>query len=55
MIFNKGKKYVFSKDVYLASDEVVKEQTFQMTSKKNYSKSIIGNSRISSSWCKEIK
>ena len=21
MIFNKGKKYVFSKDVYLASDE----------------------------------
>ena len=23
MIFNKGKKYVFSKDVYLASDERV--------------------------------
>ena len=31
----------------LTSDEVVKEQTFQMTAKKDYSKSIIGNSRIS--------
>ena len=25
MIFNKGKKYVFSKDVYLASDERVEK------------------------------
>ena len=39
--------FLFQTTLMLTSDEVVKEQTFQMTSKKNYSKSIIGNSRIS--------
>ena len=46
--YNKGRlKVGFQTTLMLTSDEVVKEQTFQMTSKKDYSKSIIGNSRIS--------
>ena len=46
--YNKGRlKVSFQTTLMLTSDEVVKDQTFQMTSKKDYSKSIIGNSRIS--------
>ena len=39
--------FLFQTTLMLTSDEVVKEQIFQKTSKKDYSKSIIGNSRIS--------
>lgn len=46
--YNKGRlKVRFQTTLMLTSDEVIKDQTFQMTSKKDYSKSIIGNSRIS--------
>ena len=63
MIFNKGKKYVFSQDVYLASDERVEKLSNDQINKYDGKEvkvghsylGYIGNSRISSSWCKEIK
>ena len=39
--------FLFQTTLMLTSDEVVIEHIFQKTSKKDYSKSIIGNSRIS--------
>ena len=63
MIFNKGKKDGFSKDVYLASDERVEKLSNDQINKYDGKEvkvghsylGYIGNSRISSSWCKEIK
>lgn len=62
MVFNKGKKYIFSKEVYLASDERVEKLTDELIEKYDGLEvqpghsylGYIGNSRISSSWCKEI-
>ena len=55
MIFNKGKKYVFSKDVYLASDERVENLSNDQINKYDGKEvkvghsylGYIGNSRIS--------
>ena len=63
MIFCKGNKYIFSKDVYLASDErVEKLNDNQMDQYDGLEVQVahsylgyINNSRISSSWCKEVK
>ena len=63
MIFCKEKRYIFSKDVYLSSDERVeklnKDQINQYDGREvQVGHSYLGyidNSRISSSWCKEVK
>lgn len=63
MIFNKesGVEYIFSKEVYLASDERVEKLTADQIKefdgmKVKVAHSYLGyikDSRISSSWCKE--
>ena len=63
MIFCKGKKYIFSKDVYLANDERVEKLNNEQINKYDGLEVQVGhsylgyidNSRISSSWCKEVK
>ena len=63
MIFCKGNKYIFSKDVYLASDERVEKLNDNQIDQYDglevqVAHSYLGyinNSRISSSWCKEVK
>ena len=63
MIFCKDKSYIFSKDVYLSSDERVEklsdnqiDQYDGLEVKVGHSYlGYIDNSRISSSWCKEVK
>lgn len=63
MIFRKGKKYIFSKDVYLESDERVEKLNNEQINKYDGLEVQVGhsylgyidNSRISSSWCKEVK
>ncbi|WP_297712119.1 hypothetical protein [Clostridium sp.] len=63
MIFCKDKSYIFSKDVYLSSDERVEklsdnqiDQYEGLEVKVGHSYlGYIDNSRISSSWCKEVK
>ena len=63
MIFCKDKKYIFSKDVYLSSDERVEKLNKDQINKYDgrgvqVGHSYLGyidNSRISSSWCKEVK
>ena len=63
MIFCKGKKYIFSKDVYLESDERVEKLNNEQIEQYDglevqVAHSYLGyinNSRISSSWCKEVK
>lgn len=61
MIFSKEKNYIFSKEVYLASDERVEKLTDEQIDKYDGLEVQVGhsylgyinNSRISSSWCKE--
>ncbi len=63
MIFCKGNKYIFSKDVYLASDERVEKLNDSQIDQYDGLEVQVGhsylgyinNSRISSSWCKEVK
>lgn len=63
MIFCKGKKYIFSKDVYLESDERVEKLNNEQIEQYDglevqVAHSYLGyinNSRISSSWCKEVE
>ncbi len=63
MIFCKGKNYIFSKDVYLESDERVEKLDINQIEKYDGLEVEVGhsylgyinNSRISSSWCKEVK
>ncbi|MBX9136919.1 MULTISPECIES: hypothetical protein [unclassified Clostridium] len=63
MIFCKGKNYIFSKDVYLASDERVEKLSDDQIDRYDGLEVQVGhsylgyinNSRISSSWCKEVK
>ena len=63
MIFCKGNKYIFSKDVYLASDERVEKLSDDQIDRYDGLEVQVGhsylgyinNSRISSSWCKEVK
>ena len=63
MVFCKGNKYIFSKDVYLASDERVEKLNDNQIDQYDglevqVAHSYLGyinNSRISSSWCKEVK
>lgn len=63
MIFCKGKNYIFSKEVYLASDERVEKLTDEQIDKYDGLEVQVGhsylgyisNSRISSSWCKEVE
>ncbi|CAM2077090.1 MAG: Topoisomerase I C-terminal domain-containing protein [uncultured Clostridium sp.] len=63
MIFCKGNKYIFSKDVYLASDERVEKLNDNQIDQYDGLEVQVGhsylgyidNSRISSSWCKEVK
>ncbi|WP_195988589.1 hypothetical protein [Clostridium sp. D53t1_180928_C8] len=63
MIFCKGKNYIFSKDVYLASDERVEKLSADQIDRYDGLEVQVGhsylgyinNSRISSSWCKEVK
>ena len=63
MIFCKDKKYIFSKDVYLSSDERVEKLNKDQINKYDGREVKVGhsylgyidNSRISSSWCKEVK
>ena len=63
MIFCKDKKYIFSKDVYLSSDERVEKLNKDQINKYDGREVHVGhsylcyidNSRISSSWCKEVK
>ena len=62
-IFCKDKKYIFSKDVYLSSDERVEKLNKDQINKYDGREVQVGhsylgyidNSRISSSWCKEVK
>ena len=62
MIFCKDKKYIFSKDVYLSSDERVEKLNKDQINKYDGREVQVGhsylgyidNSRISSSWCKEV-
>lgn len=61
MIFSKEKNYIFSKEVYLASEERVEKLTNEQIDKYDGLEVQVGhsylgyinNSRISSSWCKE--
>ena len=63
MIFCKGKNYIFSKDVYLESDERVEKLDINQIDQYDGLEVQVGhsylgyinNSRISSSWCKEVK
>ncbi|MDU2490687.1 MAG: hypothetical protein E7D27_08870 [Clostridium celatum] len=63
MIFCKNKSYIFSKDVYLSSDERVERLNNDQINKYDGREVKVGhsylgyidNSRISSSWCKEVK
>ena len=63
MIFCKGNKYIFSMDVYLASDERVEKLNDNQIDQYDGLEVQVGhsylgyidNSRISSSWCKEVK
>lgn len=63
MIFYKEKRYIFSKDVYLSSDERVEKLNKDQINKYDGREVKVGhsylgyidNSRISSSWCKEVK
>lgn len=63
MIFCKEKKYIFSKDVYLESDERVEKLNDNQIDQYDGLEVQVGhsylgyinNSRISSSWCKEVK
>ena len=65
MIFekNSGKNYIFSKEVYLASDERAEKITKEQIDKFDGVEvnvahcylGYIGNTRIASSWCKELK
>lgn len=63
MIFCKGKNYIFSKDVYLASDERVEKLSDDQIDRYDGLEVQVGhsylgyinNSRISSSWCIEVK
>ena len=64
MIFCKNKSYIFSKDVYLSSDERVEKlsdnqidpyEGLAVTKVGHSYLGYIDNSRISSSWCKEVK
>lgn len=63
MLFCKGKNYIFSKDVYLASDERVEKLSDDQIDRYDGLEVQVGhsylgyinNSRISSSWCKEVK
>ena len=63
MIFCKEKRYIFSKDVYLSSDERVEKLNKDQINKYDWREVQVGhsylgyidNSRISSSWCKEVK
>ena len=63
MIFCKGKNYIFSKDVYLESDERVEKLSDDQIDRYDGLEVQVGhsylgyinNSRISSSWCKEVK
>ena len=63
MIFCKEKRYIFSKDVYLSSDERVEKLNKDQINKYDGREVQVGhshlgyidNSRISSSWCKEVK
>ncbi|WP_196000356.1 hypothetical protein [Clostridium sp. 1001271B_151109_B4] len=63
MIFCKEKRYIFSKDVYLSSDERVEKLNKDQINKYDGREVKVGhsylgyidNSRISSSWCKEVK
>lgn len=63
MIFCKGKNYIFSKDVYLESDERVEKLNNNQINQYDGLEVQVGhsylgyinNSRISSSWCKEVK
>lgn len=63
MIFCKDKSYIFSKDVYLSSDERVEKLNNDQINKYDGREVKVGhsylgyidNSRISSSWCKEVK
>ena len=63
MIFCKEKRYIFSKDVYLSSDERVEKLNKDQINKYDVREVQVGhsylgyidNSRISSSWCKEVK
>ena len=63
MIFCKGKNYIFSKDVYLARDERVEKLSDDQIDRYDGLEVQVGhsylgyinNSRISSSWCKEVK
>ena len=63
MIFCKEKRYIFSKDVYLSSDERVEKLNKDQINKYDGWEVQVGhsylgyidNSRISSSWCKEVK
>lgn len=62
MIFSKEKNYIFSKKVYLSSDERVERLTNEEIDKYDGLEVQVGhsylgyinNSRISSSWCKEV-
>lgn len=62
MIFSKEKSYIFSKKVYLHSDERVEILTDEQINKYDGLEVQVGhsylgyinNSRISSSWCKEV-
>lgn len=63
MIFCKDKSYIFSKDVYLSSDERVEKLNNDQINKYDGKEVKVGHSylgyidssRISSSWCKEVK
>ena len=63
MIFCKGKNYIFSKEVYLESDERVEKLDNNQINQYDGLEVQVGhsylgyinNSRISSSWCKEVK
>ena len=63
MIYSKGKNYIFSKYVYLASDERVEKLSDDQIDRYDGLEVQVGhsylgyinNSRISSSWCKEVK
>lgn len=46
MIFNKGKKYVFSKDVYLASDERVEKLSNDQINKYDGKEVKVGHSYL---------
>ena len=63
MIFCKNKRYIFSKDIYISSDERVERLDKDQINKYDGREVQVGhsyvgyidNARISSSWCKEVK